>query len=136
MRIIGISPLDKDTNVCLIEDGQVIAALGEERLSRVKMQDGFPYLALEALFKEYDLTADKIDAVSYAFFDAEKEGVLMRKAHSQYKKIEQNSAISELFEKFKNSPPARTQEYNIPGLPEKELYMKKALVYGNVLFDG
>jgi len=125
MRIIGISPLDKDTNVCLIEDGQVIAALGEERLSRVKMQDGFPYLALESLFKKYDLTADKIDAVSYAFFDAKKESELMEKAHRGYSQEEKKSAMSELFDKFQKLPPAPSQKYNIPGLPEEALYMKK-----------
>lgn len=99
MRIIGISPLDKDTNVCLIEDGKIVAALGEERLSRVKMQDGFPYLALEELFRKYDLTADKIDAVSYAFFDASKEAELMRKAYDQYGQLEEKNAVNELLDR-------------------------------------
>ncbi|MFC1747519.1 carbamoyltransferase [Pseudomonadota bacterium] len=125
MRIIGISPLDKDTNVCLIEDGKVVAALGEERLSRVKMQDGFPHLALDELFKKYDLTADKIDAVAYAFFDAAKEAELMRKAHNKYDEMEAKASVSELFDKFRNLPPAPKKQYNIPGLPEENLYMKK-----------
>ncbi|VAW87017.1 probable carbamoyl transferase [hydrothermal vent metagenome] len=125
MRIIGISPLDKDTNVCLIEDGKVVAALGEERLSRVKMQDGFPYLALEELFKKYNLTADKIDTVAYAFFDAAKEATLMRKAHSQYNQMEGQNSTEELFEKFNNLPAAPSKKYNIPGLAEEQLHMKK-----------
>jgi len=50
VRIIGISPLDKDSTVCLVENGKVIAAIAEERLSRNKMHSGFPYLALRELY--------------------------------------------------------------------------------------
>ena len=42
MRVLGISPLDKDSTVCFVEDGHVAFACGEERLSRLKLQDGFP----------------------------------------------------------------------------------------------
>jgi predicted NodU family carbamoyl transferase len=47
MRILGISPLDKDSTVSLLEDGHVLFACGEERLSREKLQDGFPHRALQ-----------------------------------------------------------------------------------------
>lgn len=126
MRIIGISPLDKDTNVCLIEDGKVVAALGEERLSRVKMQDGFPHLALQDILDRYKLTADDIDAVAYAFFDADKESKLMRKAYDQYSEAESQANIEELLENFTKLPKAPKKVYNIPGLEEESLYMKKA----------
>ncbi len=43
MRVLGISPLDKDSTVSFMEDGRVVFACGEERLSRVKLQDGFPH---------------------------------------------------------------------------------------------
>lgn len=126
MRIIGISPLDKDTNVCLIEDGKVVAALGEERLSRVKMQDGFPHLALQDILDRYGLTADDIDAVAYAFFDADKESKLMHKAYDQYNETESQANIEELLENFTKLPKAPKKVYNIPGLEEESLYMKKA----------
>ena len=42
MRVLGISPLDKDATASFMEDGRVVFACGEERLSRVKLQDGFP----------------------------------------------------------------------------------------------
>ena len=47
MKVLGISPLDKDATVSVVEDGQILFAAGEERFSRVKQQDGFPQLALE-----------------------------------------------------------------------------------------
>ena len=42
MKVLGISPLDKDATVTLVEDGEIIYAAGEERFTRVKLQDGFP----------------------------------------------------------------------------------------------
>ncbi len=125
MRIIGISPLDKDTNVCLLDDGKLIAALGEERLSRVKMQDGFPHLALAELLERYGLDAGDIDHVAYAFFDADKEAALMRKAFDQDMQHPDEAAIRALFERFRNLPAAQGKTYNIPGLDESALYMQK-----------
>ncbi len=48
MRVFGISPLDKDSTVTIVEDGRIVFAAGEERFSRVKLQDGFPWHALQA----------------------------------------------------------------------------------------
>ena len=48
MKVLGISPLDKDSTVSLVEDGRILFAAGEERFTRVKLQDGFPWRALEA----------------------------------------------------------------------------------------
>ena len=77
MRILGISPLDTNTTVSFMEDGAVVFACAEERLSRVKMQDGFPHKALEMGFERTGWTADSIDVVAYAFFDGETETKLM-----------------------------------------------------------
>jgi carbamoyltransferase len=77
MRVLGISPLDKDSNVSFMEDGQVLFACGEERLSRVKLQSGFPHLALQEGLKRLKWDAQSIDAVAYAFFDWEEEARLI-----------------------------------------------------------
>ena len=36
MKILGISPLDKDASASLVEDGRLLFGAGEERFSRVK----------------------------------------------------------------------------------------------------
>ena len=61
MRVLGISPLDKDSTVSFVENGRILFACGEERLSRVKLQDGFPSLALELGLKRTGWTLDSID---------------------------------------------------------------------------
>ena len=48
MKVLGISPLDKDSTVTIVEDGRITFAAAEERFSRVKLQDGFPWQALQA----------------------------------------------------------------------------------------
>jgi len=45
MKVLGISPLDKDATVSIVEDGEILFAAGEERFSRVKQQDGFNKMA-------------------------------------------------------------------------------------------
>lgn len=80
MRVLGISPLDKDSTVSFMEDGRVVFACGEERLSRTKLQSGFPERALRMGFERTGWTADGIDAVAYAFFDWDEEARLIGEA--------------------------------------------------------
>lgn len=80
MRILGISPLDKDATASFMEDGRVIFACGEERLSRVKLQDGFPHRALRLGLERTGWEPALIDAVAYAFLDGEIEAQLIAEA--------------------------------------------------------
>src|SRR5204863_7639724 len=80
MRVLGISPLDKDATVSFLEDGRVVFACAEERLSRVKLQDGFPHRALKLGLERTGWDPASIDTVAYAFFDGDGESQLMREA--------------------------------------------------------
>ncbi|MFT7462852.1 MAG: carbamoyltransferase [Pseudohongiellaceae bacterium] len=83
MKILGISPLDKDATVALVEDGRVLFAAAEERFSRVKQHAGFPHAALEAALQATGTSAAEIDGVAYPFLDWEDEARLMTEALSQ-----------------------------------------------------
>jgi carbamoyltransferase len=76
MRVIGISPLDKDSTVSIVEEGKILFAAGEERYSRVKQQSGFPALALADALRRTNTDPRDVAEVSYAFFDAAKEYAL------------------------------------------------------------
>src|SRR5436309_914175 len=43
MKVLGISPLDKESTVTLVEDDVVTDADPEERFTRTKQQEGFPW---------------------------------------------------------------------------------------------
>ena len=73
MAVLGISPLDKDSTVTIVKDGRIEFAAGEERFTRVKLQDGFPWQALQAAMDSTGLESDDIDAVCYPFLRWEEE---------------------------------------------------------------
>ena len=73
MKVLGISPLDKDSTVTIIEDGVITYAAAEERFTRVKLQDGFPWNALENALDATGTTASEIDRVVYPFLTHDQE---------------------------------------------------------------
>jgi carbamoyltransferase len=79
MKVLGISPLDKDATVSLVEDGRVLFAAAEERYSRQKQHAGFPHEALADCLETTGTNVSDIDEVSYAFLEPEQEARLMRK---------------------------------------------------------
>ena len=79
MIVVGLSPLDKDSNVTIVENGRVLFAAGEERFTRNKLQDGFPALALQAGLDYCKLSVKDIDVVAYPFFESSKEAQLFTK---------------------------------------------------------
>jgi len=93
MRILGISPLDKDATVSFFEDGRIIFACGEERLSRTKLQDGFPHRALAEGLKWTGWTLQSIDCVAYAFFDAEREAELIRESEALDREYQRSHSL-------------------------------------------
>jgi carbamoyltransferase len=83
MRVLGISPLDKDASASAVEDGRVLFASAEERYSRVKQHAGFPGQAIAAALAATGWTAADVDAVAYPFLDAAREEALIEAAISQ-----------------------------------------------------
>ena len=125
MRILGISPLDKDSTVCLTEGGRIVAAIAEERLSRRKMHAGFPHLALRELLARWRVAPAEIDRVVYPFFEAEVEADLMRKSYERQRAREKASSNADLFAQFRDLPPVDDSALSIPGIPEQALTMRK-----------
>jgi carbamoyltransferase len=91
MKVLGISPLDKDATVSIVEDGKILFAAGEERFSRVKQQTGFPQKAIQEALKYTGLTIEDIDLVSYPFLTSENEQKLIKQD------IEEEKAFLERF---------------------------------------
>lgn len=87
---LGISSLDCDSAVTFVKDGKIWFAAQEERFTRVKQQDGFPYHAIEAGLKHLGVTIDEIEAIGYGWFTPEEERELYlesgKKAKTDFKK--------------------------------------------------
>jgi len=54
IRILGISGSAADSAACLMEDGVVVAAVEEERLTRIKHIGGFPKKSVDWILKRID----------------------------------------------------------------------------------
>ncbi len=79
MKVLGISPLDKDATASLVEDGKVLFAAAEERYSRRKQHAGFPHDAVAAALAATGTAAAEIDLVAYPFFDWRREVELIER---------------------------------------------------------
>ena len=67
MLILGIGGLGyKDSSAALVRDGRIVAAVAEERLTRVKYQGGFPARAIAACLRDAGVDEAQIDHVAVA----------------------------------------------------------------------
>ena len=63
--IIGISAFYHDSAVCIIKDGNIVAAVQEERFTRKKHDSGFPRNALLYCLKEANIKPNQIDKIVF-----------------------------------------------------------------------
>src|SRR5687767_7717754 len=62
----GFRPGYQDVSACLVENGKVIAAIEEERLSRIKFSAGkLPYLAVHEVLKIAGKKINEVDAIAF-----------------------------------------------------------------------
>src|SRR5437870_8359684 len=64
MNILGINAYHANASAAIVCDGQLIAAVEEERFNRVKYAAGFPAQAIRYCLKEAGLTLAEIDHVA------------------------------------------------------------------------
>ncbi|MDB5983366.1 MAG: Carbamoyltransferase [Pseudomonas sp.] len=63
--IVGLSAYYHDSAVALLKDGEIIAAVQEERFSRVKQDKCFPAQALMFCLNKAGITIDEVEAIYY-----------------------------------------------------------------------
>ena len=141
MKVLGISPLDKDSTVTIVEDGKVLFAAGEERFTRVKLQDGFPWRSLQAGLEMTGTDVGEIATVCYPFLTWEEETALFRRnleAEKEFVDEQRTMEIAPLIREAHTRVRARTNA--IPGLrdPNERLTkgLAKSLAYRVLAHDG
>ncbi len=63
MKILGISIDVAMASACLVEDGQIISAIPEERLSRKKFDSSYPSMAVKRILKDNNIDITDIDKI-------------------------------------------------------------------------
>jgi carbamoyltransferase len=129
MKVLGISPLDKDSTVTFVEDGRILYAAGEERFTRVKLQDGFPWQSLQNGLDVTGWAAEEIDEVSYAFLPWDEETRLFTQSLDAEKKWLEETESADTQRQIKEALgriPKRSS--HIPGLGDPNERMEKGLL--------
>jgi carbamoyltransferase len=111
LKILGISPLDKDSTASLVEDGHVLFAAGEERFDRVKQTSGFPARAIEAALNATGTNPDEIEVVAYPFLTWDKETELIQQCIAEEEKFQKSFPerdLAPLLDAAEKRIPART----------------------------
>ena len=67
MYTLGISCYYHDSAAAVLKDGNVLAAVDEERFSRIKFDDGFPKNAIDWCLKQTGISAENLESI--AFYD-------------------------------------------------------------------
>ena len=56
-----------DSAACIVRDGEVVFAVAEERLSRIKHDASFPQMAIRACLDFADVRSDQLDEVCFGW---------------------------------------------------------------------
>lgn len=127
MKVLGISPLDKDSTVTLVDNGQVVYAAAEERFTRVKLQSGFPWRAIADAFESTHTAPSEIEAVMYPFLGWDEETRLFERNLETEREFLEATPSGETADRIKQARarvPDRRGE--IPGLTHPNERMDKS----------
>lgn len=67
VSILGINAYHGDASAAIVVDGQLIAAVEEERFNRIKHWAGFPAASIRYCLEQAGLTIDQVDHVAISF---------------------------------------------------------------------
>ncbi|HJW30664.1 MAG TPA: carbamoyltransferase N-terminal domain-containing protein, partial [Saprospiraceae bacterium] len=63
MHILGLNAYHADSSAAILRDGELIAAIEEERFTRIKHWAGFPANAVQFCLQEAGITLDQVDYI-------------------------------------------------------------------------
>lgn len=63
MIVLGVAFLS-DASACIVRDGELVAAVSEERLNRIKLWHGVPYQAIRTVLEMAGLSLEDVDCIA------------------------------------------------------------------------
>lgn len=80
MNILGLNYIFHDSSACLMQDGRILFAVEEERISRDKHTQKFPVNAIRACISNAGLTSSEIDHVAVSINPGKSEAAKLHHA--------------------------------------------------------
>jgi carbamoyltransferase len=97
MYILGLNAFHGDSSACILKDGEVIIALEEERIRRIKHWAGFPIEAIKYCLQDAGITIQDIDHITISRDPS--ANVLKKIKHT----LKNSISVSTIFDRYANS---------------------------------
>jgi carbamoyltransferase len=97
MYILGLNAFHGDSSACILKDGEVIVALEEERIRRIKHWAGFPTEAIKYCLNDVGITIKDIDHITISRDPS--ANVLKKIKHTLKNKV----SFSTILDRYTNS---------------------------------
>ncbi|MGZ4158524.1 MAG: carbamoyltransferase N-terminal domain-containing protein, partial [Bacteroidia bacterium] len=113
MYILGLNAFHGDSSACILKDGNVIVALEEERIRRVKHWAGFPIEAIKYCLADAGISIKDIDHITISRDPS--ANVIKKIKHTLKNKV----SISAILDRYTNSKKVKSvkamlaEEFNI-----------------------
>ena len=124
MIIIGINAYHTDSSAAIFVNGKLIAAIEEERLTRIKNWAGFPALAIEFCLQQAGVGLDKVD---YFVIGIDSKAKLFNKLWYLVKNLFSNMGL--ISERFQNGSKISSIEKELSDMSSfNELFFKGKVI--------
>ncbi len=110
MYILGLNAYHGDCSACLFKDGNIVAAIEEERLTRVKHAAGFPINSIKFCLNKENITLKNINYVAVnrnpnlrlfsKLLYALKNILKIRKFNNRFKNLKKINSLDKEFENY------------------------------------
>ncbi len=113
MYILGLNAFHGDSSACILKNGEVIVALEEERIRRIKHWAGFPIEAIKYCLKDAGISIKDVDYI--AISRDPSANVLHKIKHTLKNKV----SVGAIFDRYLNSKKVKSiksilaEEFNI-----------------------
>ncbi|MHB9011049.1 MAG: carbamoyltransferase family protein [Ignavibacteriaceae bacterium] len=118
MYILGLNAYHGDSSACLLKDGEIICAIEEERIRRIKHWAGFPSEAIKFCLKDAGIT---ISDVNYIAIGRNPSAHLSKKIFSSLKKLTNFSFIKDRISNIKKVTSLKSELAKGLGVDESEI---------------
>ncbi|MCW3082848.1 MAG: putative carbamoyl transferase, NodU family [Bacteroidetes bacterium] len=118
MYILGLNAFHGDSSACILKDGEIIVALEEERIRRIKHWAGFPIEAIKYCLKDAGITIKDIDHVTISRDPS--ANVLRKIRHTLKNKV----SLSAILDRYTNSKKVKSVKAMLAeafDVPENEI---------------
>src|SRR4051812_46817579 len=118
MYILGLNAFHGDSSACILKDGEVIVALEEERIRRIKHWAGFPIEAIKYCLQDAGITIKEIDHITISRDPS--ANVIKKIRHTLKNKV----SVSAILDRYTNSKKVKSVKAMLAeefGVPENEI---------------